>query len=79
MPCPACRTKVHKSRGVHPIFLEFVDPKVAFTDKVTEGLGKMDEGTPLESVRRAADKIERGAKMTKRNEELTVSGSPAIT
>ncbi|TEB22012.1 hypothetical protein FA13DRAFT_1741392 [Coprinellus micaceus] len=70
-PCPACRKKIHKIRDVHPIFLQFADPKVVFTDKVTEGFGKMDGDTPLESVKRGVEKLDKAAKMTKGDGDLT--------
>ena len=73
MPCPACRKKIHKTRDVHSIFLQFADPKVAFTDKITEGFGKMDADTPLESVKRGMEKLDKAAKMTKGDKDLTVS------
>ncbi|RXW24846.1 hypothetical protein EST38_g1003 [Candolleomyces aberdarensis] len=39
--------------------------KVAFTNRVVEGFGKMDEKSPLESVRKAAEKVEKGVKLAK--------------
>ncbi|KAF5319070.1 hypothetical protein D9611_012724 [Ephemerocybe angulata] len=70
--CPACRRALRRV-DVHDLFLDLqvVDPKVTFTDKVIEGFGKMDEATPLDSVKRAAEKIERGAKVSKGDKDLT--------
>jgi hypothetical protein len=39
-----------------------------------EGFGKMDEKSPLESVRKAAEKVEKGVKLAKGDNGLLVSG-----
>lgn len=57
--CPNCRLRI-RDRDAHPLFLELVDSKEskdAFISNLVENIDKMDQETPLSSVKRAGNKL----------------------
>lgn len=54
--CPNCRLRI-RDRDAHPLYLELVDSKVAFISNLVDGIDKMDQETPLPSVKRVGNKL----------------------
>lgn len=70
--CPTCRRALQR-KDVQTIFLDLVvvNPKEIFVDTVCEGLARMDENSPMDSIRRTADKLDKGAKRAREDKDLT--------
>ncbi|KDR80841.1 hypothetical protein GALMADRAFT_1111130 [Galerina marginata CBS 339.88] len=56
--CPTCRVILHRRDG-HPVYLELVDSSDAFAASVIEGLDQMKSESPVISVRKASQKLEK--------------------
>ncbi|TFK21772.1 hypothetical protein FA15DRAFT_645112 [Coprinopsis marcescibilis] len=67
LPCGESAAKDLVSRGV---FLEIVESRKAFTTHFVEGMSKMDESAAVGSVRKAVEKMDKGAKVCKGDAEL---------
>ncbi|KAF8972746.1 hypothetical protein BDZ97DRAFT_854887 [Flammula alnicola] len=68
--CPNCRKFIQRRDG-HPVYLELIDSKTVFATSVMEGLDMMNPETPLVSIKKASEKLEKIAGKTPSNENMS--------
>ena len=59
--CPNCREFIHQRDG-HPVYLEFVDSKLAAATELVKGFRQMNADTPLSNLKEASVKLEHVSK-----------------